>query len=63
MLTGSCRPWILPYQLTLADAPPQSSLTCLCWGAGVVKLPVILINTGVVYGVYRGKLGPDQTDH
>jgi hypothetical protein len=38
-------------------------LTCLCWGAGVVKLPVILINTGVVYGVYRGKLGPDQTDH
>ncbi len=64
MLAGSFWPWIIPYELTLADAaaPPQS-LTFLFWGAGVVVLPVILIYTAVVYWVFRGKVEPGREYH
>ena len=49
-------PYMIPYQVTVADAAaPQKSLSFLFWGA-VVVLPVIVIYTAVVYWVFRGKL-------
>jgi len=57
MLAGSFWPWLVPYELTISQsAAPESSLTFLFWGAGVVVLPVILIYTGTVYWVFRGKM-------
>jgi cytochrome bd ubiquinol oxidase subunit II len=51
-------PYMIPYQVTLADAAaPDKSLSFLFWGAGVFVLPVIVIYTAVVYWVFRGKLG------
>ena len=48
---------MIPYQVTVADAAaPDKSLSFLFWGAGVFVLPVIVINTGVVYWAFRGKL-------
>jgi len=50
-------PYMIPYQVTLADAAaPDKSLSFLFWGAGVFVLPVIVIYTAVVYWVFRGKL-------
>jgi cytochrome bd ubiquinol oxidase subunit II len=50
-------PYLVPYQVTLADAAaPDKSLSFLFWGAGVFILPVITIYTAVVYWVFRGKL-------
>jgi len=64
MLAGSFWPWLVPYHLTLAEAAaPESSLEFLFWGAGVIVLPVILIYTGVVYWVFRGKLDSGQQYH
>ena len=49
-------PYMIPYQITVADAAaPEKSLSFLFWGA-VVVLPVIVIYTAVVYWVFRGKL-------
>ena len=49
-------PYMIPYQVTVADAAaPEKSLSFLFWGA-VVVLPVIVIYTAVVYWVFRGKL-------
>ncbi len=64
MLAASFWPWLVPYHLTLADAAaPAASLEFLFWGAGVIVLPVILIYTGVVYWVFRGKVDPGQHYH
>jgi cytochrome d ubiquinol oxidase subunit II len=64
MLAGSFWPWIVPYELTLADAAaPTATLEFLFWGAGVVVLPIILIYTAVVYWVFRGKVEPDRSYH
>jgi cytochrome d ubiquinol oxidase subunit II len=50
-------PYIVPFSVTLAAAAaPQSSLTFLFWGAGVVVLPLTLIYTGAVYYIFRGKV-------
>jgi cytochrome d ubiquinol oxidase subunit II len=50
-------PYMIPYQLTVADAAaPEKSLSFLFWGAGVFVLPVIVIYTAVVYWAFRGKL-------
>jgi cytochrome d ubiquinol oxidase subunit II len=49
-------PYMIPYQVTVADAAaPEKSLSFLFWGAGVFVLPVIAIYTAVVYWVFRGK--------
>ncbi len=64
MLAGSFWPWLVPYHLTVADAAaPASSLEFLFWGAGVVVLPVILIYTGLVYWIFRGKVDPGRHYH
>jgi cytochrome d ubiquinol oxidase subunit II len=50
-------PYLIPYQLTVADAAsPDVSLSFLFWGAGVVALPIVCINTAWVYWTFRGKL-------
>ena len=49
-------PYMIPYQVTVADAAaPDASLGFLFWGA-IVVLPVIAIYTIGVYWVFRGKL-------
>jgi cytochrome d ubiquinol oxidase subunit II len=64
MLAGSFWPWIVPYAYTIADAAaPDSSLSFLFWGAGTIVLPVILIYTGVVYWVFRGKVESGRQYH
>jgi cytochrome bd-type quinol oxidase subunit 1 len=50
------RPYMIPYQVTVANAAaPDPSLWFLFWGA-VIVLPVIAIYTICVYWVFRGKL-------
>jgi len=49
-------PYMIPYQVTVADAAaPDKSLSFLFWG-GIIVLPVIVIYTAVVYWAFRGKL-------
>lgn len=51
-------PFMIPYAITIsAAAAPEASLSFLFWGAGLFVLPVICIYTGVVYWLFRGKLG------
>ena len=48
---------MIPYTVTIGNAAaPDKSLSFLFGGAGVFVLPVILIYTGVVYWLFRGKL-------
>jgi cytochrome bd ubiquinol oxidase subunit II len=51
-------PFMIPYAITVGDAAaPEASLSFLFWGAGLFVLPVIAIYTGIVYWLFRGKLG------
>jgi cytochrome d ubiquinol oxidase subunit II len=62
MLGGSFWPWLVPYELRIAQAAaPQASLSFLFYGAGLIVLPVILIYTVSVYWVFRGKV--DSSTH
>ena len=64
MLGASFWPWMVPYKLTLSQAAaPDASLSFLFYGAGIVILPVILIYTGIVYWVFRGKVRPGGGYH
>ncbi len=48
-------PYMIPYDLTVADAAaPEASLQFIFWG-GVIVLPIIAIYTMGVYWVFRGK--------
>ena len=59
-LAVSFLPYIVPFSITIADAAsPDSSLRFLFWGAGVVVLPVTFVYTGIVYFIFRGRIGPD----
>jgi cytochrome d ubiquinol oxidase subunit II len=56
-------PYMLPYRITVASAAaPEASLRFLFLGAGVVVLPVMLIYTGAVYWVFRGKVRQGDGD-
>jgi len=64
MLAGSFWPWLVPYHLTVTEAAaPQASLSFLFYGAGLIVLPVILVYTGTVYWVFRGKVDPKTQYH
>ncbi len=56
-LAGSFWPYMIPFSVTIqeAAAPPQS-LSFMFYGAGLVVFPVVLIYTGVVYWIFRGKV-------
>ena len=59
-LAASFLPYMVPYSITVAEAAaPQSSLSFIFWGAGIVVLPLTLIYTAVVYGVFKGKVEDD----
>jgi cytochrome bd ubiquinol oxidase subunit II len=62
-LAGSFWPYMIPFSVTIEDAaaPPQS-LSFMFYGAGLVVFPVILIYTGVVYWIFRGKVR-DEVDY
>jgi cytochrome bd ubiquinol oxidase subunit II len=52
-------PYMIPYSVTIANAAAlEASLSFLFWGAGLFVLPVIAIDTGIVYWPFRGKLRP-----
>ena len=56
-------PYLLPPNLTIAEAAaPDSSLAFTLVGAGIM-LPIILIYTGYAYWVFRGKVRPDHGYH
>jgi len=64
MLGGSFWPWIVPYHLSVEQAAaPTSSLSFLFYGIGLVVLPVILVYTGVVYWIFRGKVSAEASYH
>lgn len=62
-LAGSFWPYMIPFSVTIeqAAAPPQS-LEFMFYGAGLVVFPIVLIYTGVVYWIFRGKVR-EQTDY
>lgn len=56
-LAASFWPYMVPFSVTIADAasPPQS-LAFLFWIGGLVVFPVVLIYTGAVFWIFRGKM-------
>jgi cytochrome d ubiquinol oxidase subunit II len=51
-------PYMVPYSVTVQQASaPVQSLEFLFWGAGIIVFPAVLIYTGVVYWIFRGKVG------
>jgi cytochrome bd ubiquinol oxidase subunit II len=56
-LAASFWPYMIPYTVTVADAAaPQQSLAFLFWGGGLVVFPAVLIYTGAVFWIFRGKV-------
>ena len=56
-LAGSFWPYMIPFTVTIgAAAAPVQSLRFLFYGAGIIVFPIVLIYTGVVYWVLRGKV-------
>ena len=56
-LAASFLPYMVPFSITMEQgASPQSSLSFMFWGAGIVVLPITLIYTLVVYWVFKGKV-------
>src|SRR3984893_13584228 len=50
-------PYMIPFVITVDQAAaPQSSLTFMFWGCGVIVFPLMLIYTLVSYSVFRGKV-------
>jgi cytochrome bd ubiquinol oxidase subunit II len=50
-------PYIIPGVITIDEAAaPQSSLTFMFWGCGVVVFPLMLLYTVINYTVFRGKV-------
>jgi len=56
-LAGSFWPYMIPFSVTIGDsAAPVQTLKFLFYGAGIVFFPIVLIYTGVVYWILRGKV-------
>jgi cytochrome d ubiquinol oxidase subunit II len=50
-------PYMIPYTVTVQDAAaPRQSMEFLFWGGGLVVFPVVLIYTGAVFWIFRGKV-------
>jgi cytochrome d ubiquinol oxidase subunit II len=63
-LAASFLPYMVPFSITIAQAAaPHSSLAFIFWGAGAFVLPLILLYTITVYGVFKGKVRPDAGYH
>ncbi len=56
-LAASFLPYMVPFTITLDQAAsPQSSLSFMFWGAGIVVLPITVIYTLAVYWIFKGKV-------
>jgi cytochrome d ubiquinol oxidase subunit II len=56
-LEASFWPYLIPFSVTIQEAAaPVQSLSFLFYGAGIVLFPVILLYTGMVYWIMRGKV-------
>jgi cytochrome bd ubiquinol oxidase subunit II len=56
-LEASFWPYLIPFTVTIETAAaPVQSLRFLFYGAGIVVFPVILVYTGMVYWILRGKI-------
>jgi cytochrome d ubiquinol oxidase subunit II len=63
-LAASFLPYMVPFSVTIAQAAaPDSSLRFFFWGAGAFVLPLMLIYTGVIYAVFKGKVDPAAEYH
>ncbi len=50
-------PYMVPFAITIDEAAaPPASLNFMFWGAGVGVLPLTVLYTTIVYGVFRGKV-------
>ncbi|MEA2863504.1 MAG: cytochrome bd ubiquinol oxidase subunit [Bradyrhizobium sp.] len=50
-------PYMIPFAITVdGAAAPQSSLTFMFWGCGVIVFPLMLLYTVISYSVFRGKV-------
>jgi cytochrome d ubiquinol oxidase subunit II len=57
-------PYMIPFLITVDQAAaPQSSLTFMFWGCGVIVFPLMLIYTLISYWVFRGKVVPTAGHH
>lgn len=55
-LVASFWPYMIPYTVTVEDAAaPPLSLEFFFWGCGLVVFPVVLVYTGAVFWLFRGK--------
>jgi cytochrome d ubiquinol oxidase subunit II len=56
-LAAAFWPYMIPYSVTVANAAaPESSLSFLFWGAGMVALPAVLVYSLVIHSMFRGKI-------
>lgn len=56
-LAASFLPYMVPFTITLDQAAsPESSLSFMFWGAGIIVLPVTVIYTLAVYWIFKGKV-------
>lgn len=63
-LAVSFLPYMIPFAITIEQAAaPESSLSFLFWGAGLVAFPITLIYTGTVYFIFRGRAGAETDYH
>ena len=50
-------PYMIPFSITIgAAAAPVQSLRFLFYGAGIIVFPIVLIYTGAVYWILKGKV-------
>jgi cytochrome d ubiquinol oxidase subunit II len=57
ILALSFWPYMIPFVITVQGAAaPQSSLTFMFWGCGVIVFPLMLLYTLISYTVFRGKV-------
>jgi cytochrome bd ubiquinol oxidase subunit II len=61
-LSVSFYPYMIPFAITTAHAAaPASTQLFMFWGVGLFVLPLTLIYTLVVYVVFKGKVGIDES--
>jgi cytochrome d ubiquinol oxidase subunit II len=56
-LVGSFWPYMIPFSITIETAAaPIKTLRFLFYGAGAVIFPIVIVYTGMIYWILRGKV-------
>jgi cytochrome d ubiquinol oxidase subunit II len=64
MLSLSFYPYMIPFAITTAGAQAApSAQTFMFWGAGAFILPLTLAYTVVIYFIFKGKVGLEETNY